>query len=188
MIRRATVALAAIVMVIAACSKNEPPPPTPTATPTATQPAANTDDGSAARAAAEAAARAAEAERARLSAVLEEMVNFDYDQSRIRTDAEQALQRKIPILRTNAGVTLRVSGHADERGSVEYNLALGLRRANAVRDYLGGFGIDASRVSTETFGEDRPLDRGTSEAAYARNRRAEFVITGGAANLMAPGR
>jgi len=116
------------------------------------------------------------------------MVNFDYDESRIRTDAEQVLQRKIPILRTNAGVTLRVTGHADERGSVEYNLALGLRRANAVRDYLGGFGITASRITTETAGEDRPLDRGTTEAAYARNRRAEFVITGGADNLMAPGR
>ncbi len=115
------------------------------------------------------------------------MVHFDYDQSRIRSDAEAVLQRKIPILRANPGVRLRISGHADERGSVEYNLALGLRRANAVRDYLVNFGIDASRITTETFGEDRPIDPGTTEAAYQRNRRAEFTITAGGDNLVSPG-
>jgi peptidoglycan-associated lipoprotein len=111
------------------------------------------------------------------------MVFFDYDESRIRTDAEQTLQRKIPLLRTNANVVLAITGHADERGSNEYNLALGLRRANAVRDFLSGFGIDASRINTDTMGEDRPLEMGTTEAAYARNRRAEFVVTRGAEDL-----
>jgi peptidoglycan-associated lipoprotein len=111
------------------------------------------------------------------------MVNFDYDESVLRADAQQVLQRKIPILRANAGVALRIVGHADERGSVEYNLALGLRRANSVREYLAGFGIDASRIETDTMGEDRPLDAGANESAWARNRRAEFAITRGGENL-----
>jgi len=188
MIRRAALAVAALGVVFAACSKNEPPPPPPPPTqPTTTrQPAANTNNDDAAAAAAEA-ARRAEAERARLRSVVEEMIYFDYDQSAIRADAEAALQRKVPILRANPGVRLRISGHADERGSVEYNLALGLRRANSVRDYLVNFGIDASRITTETFGEDRPLDPGMTEAAYQRNRRAEFTITAGADNLVSPG-
>ena len=187
MMRRAAVSLFAVAFFFAACSKNEPPPPpAPQPTPTR-QPVATTDDD-AARRAAEEAARAAAAERARLRTVLEELVFFDYDESRIRSDAEQSLQRKLPVLRTNSGVTLRITGHADERGSVEYNLALGLRRANAVRDYLAGFGIDASRMTTETMGEDQPLDPGHTEAAWQRNRRAQFTITAGGDNLMSPGR
>lgn len=188
MIRRAAFAVVAITLLsIAACSKNEPPPPPPPPTPTpTTRPAAPDTAGDGARAAAEA-ARRAEAERTRLRGIITEMVYFDYDRSNIRADAEAALQRKVPVLRANPGVRLRISGHADERGSVEYNLALGLRRANAVRDYLAGFGIDASRVTTETFGEDRPIDRGTTEAAYQRNRRAEFTITAGGENLVSPG-
>jgi peptidoglycan-associated lipoprotein len=84
-------------------------------------------------------------------------------------------------------VALRISGHADERGSVEYNLALGMRRAESIRQYLAGFGIDPSRLSTETLGEDRPLDPSGTEAAFARNRRAEFTITRGGENLVMPG-
>lgn len=187
MIRRAAFGVVAITLVIAACSSNEPPPPPPPPTQTTTQqPTAPDTAGQGAAAAAEA-ARRAEAERARLRSVIEEVVLFDYDQSNIRSDAETVLQRKVPILRANPGVRLRISGHADERGSVEYNLALGLRRANSVRDYLVNFGIDASRVTTETFGEDRPVDRGTTEAAYQRNRRAEFTITSGGENLVSPG-
>jgi peptidoglycan-associated lipoprotein len=189
MIRRAAAGGIAIVLVLAACSSNEPPPPPPPPTQTTAPPTGpdTAAENAARRAAAEEAARRAEAERARLRTVLEQAVLFDYDQSRIRADAETVLQQKVPILRANPGVRLRIGGHADERGSVEYNLALGLRRANSVRDYLVNFGIDASRVTTETFGEDRPVDRGTTEAAYQRNRRAEFTITAGGENLVAPG-
>jgi peptidoglycan-associated lipoprotein len=185
MIRRAALLMAMAATVTAACSKKQPPPPPTPQTqpqqqaPPQTQP---TDD-SAAR---DAEAARVAAERARLRSVIEEMVFFDYDEARLRQDAEQALQRKIPILRANPGVTLRITGHADERGSVEYNLALGLRRANAVRDFLSGFGIDASRVSTDTMGEDRPLDMGHTPAAWERNRRAEFTIIAGGDNLTAP--
>jgi peptidoglycan-associated lipoprotein len=132
-------------------------------------------------------AREAEAataeETARARAILEEMVFFDYDESAIRADAQETLSQKITVLRSNPNVVLRITGHADERGSIEYNLALGLRRANSVRDYLVGFGLDASRFTTETMGEDQPLDPGTTEAAYARNRRSEFAITSGGEQL-----
>jgi peptidoglycan-associated lipoprotein len=132
------------------------------------------------------AARLAEA-GARALAILEETVHFDYDDSTIRADAQESLARKVPVLRANPGVRMRVAGHADERGSVEYNLALGMRRANAVRDYLAGFGIDASRFETISMGEDMPLDPRSNEQAWALNRRAEFAVTSGGATLVMPG-
>ncbi len=187
MIRRTAIFMVtAAVLVAPACSKKQPPPQ-PTPQQTSTQPQApppratgpDTVGDGARRMAAEA------AETRRLRDVLEQMVFFDYDESRIRQDAEQALQSKLPILRSNQAVALQITGHADERGSTEYNLALGLRRANAVKDYLSGFGIDASRLTTQTMGEDRPLDMGHDSAAYARNRRAEFTVTRGGEKLVA---
>jgi peptidoglycan-associated lipoprotein len=107
------------------------------------------------------------------------MVNFDYDESVITNEAEQILRRKIPILRNSPTVRIRMEGHADERGSTEYNLALGSRRAESVSEFLAGFGISGDRFTTTSFGEDRPLVNRSDEAAWARNRRVEFVITGG---------
>ncbi|HSJ05390.1 MAG TPA: OmpA family protein, partial [Longimicrobiales bacterium] len=117
----------------------------------------------------------------------EEIVHFDYDDSSIRPDAQEALARKVPLLRANPEVRLRVVGHADERGSVEYNLALGMRRANAVRDYLAGFGISAARFDTISMGEDMPMDPRSTEAAWALNRRAEFSVAAGGTTLIMPG-
>jgi peptidoglycan-associated lipoprotein len=110
---------------------------------------------------------------------LQEVVHFDYDRSDIRQDAAAVLTRKLPVLREDAAIRLRIEGHADERGSIEYNLALGMRRAQAVKDYLANFGVDATRLQVASMGEDRPADPGRTEAAYARNRRAEFAITAG---------
>ena len=112
------------------------------------------------------------------------MVFFDYDQSTIRDDSKTVLDQKIVLLRANPGVALRIEGHADERGSVEYNLALSLRRANAIKDYLTNFGLDGSRFEVAAMGEERPLESGASETAYARNRRGEFYITRGGDNLV----
>ena len=95
------------------------------------------------------------------------------------TRSTEGVAAKVPVLRSNPQIRLRIEGHADERGSVEYNLALAMRRAQAVRQYLMDFGIDGSRFETHSFGEDRPLDPSTTERAYAQNRRAEFVSTGG---------
>lgn len=176
--RRFGLAIAPLVLVWAACGGNpEPEPPAPqppaeqqeesTEVDTSMEPEPSRGDDPA----------AAELEARR--GVIEEMVFFDYDRSEIRLDAAEILSRKLPILREDPSTRVRIEGHADERGSVEYNLALGMRRAQAVKNYLVGFGLDASRFETNTWGEDRALDTGQTEEAYARNRRAEFIITGG---------
>ena len=182
--------LVGVVLLAAACSRNpEPEPPAPVEQPdTAGQgqralDAARAD--SIARAEAEARRLAAES-TTRAREILTERIQFEYDASTIRPDAQQILQRKLEVLRANPAVALQLTGHADERGSLEYNLALGLRRANAVRDYLVGFGIDAGRLMTETAGEDQPLDPASNEGAWAVNRRAEFRITRGGDTLVMP--
>jgi peptidoglycan-associated lipoprotein len=142
------------------------------------------EEAARAEAARQAAARAAEAERQRAVAAarttLEEMVFFDYDMSAIRDDAAASLRRKVDILRASPQVRIRIEGHADERGSTEYNLALGNRRAESVRQFLTGFGLAQDRFEIVSFGEGRPLVQGSNEEAWARNRRAQFVITAGA--------
>jgi len=166
------------VLTVAACSRRvEPEPPAPPPPPAAA-PAA-TDDGEAARRAAEEARRRAEAERQRKRDVLTEMVFFDFDMAEIRPDARASLDAKVQILREESNVRLRIEGHADERGSTEYNLALGLRRAEAVKNYFVSFGLSADRFETISYGEERPLVRESSEAAWARNRRGEFQILAG---------
>jgi peptidoglycan-associated lipoprotein len=192
MLRKAALFLLVAGMPLAACSKKEPAPVTP---PQPVQPDTAGQGARAAQARADSIARAEAAAReaavreatARATAVLTEMVFFDYDVSELRADAQEALGRKVPILRANEGVTLRVTGHADERGSLEYNLALGMRRAQAVKDYLTGFGIDGSRIQIDSMGEDQPLDEGQNEEAWARNRRGEFVITAGGDRITPPG-
>jgi peptidoglycan-associated lipoprotein len=121
--------------------------------------------------------RRAEAERNRVLAVIAERVHFDFDKSDVRPDAEQVLQRKVAVLREYPGVDLRIEGHCDERGSNEYNLALGQRRAEAVRRYLVSYGIDVGRFATISYGEERPAARASNEDAWEQNRRAEFRVT-----------
>lgn len=125
-----------------------------------------------------------EARRAR--EILAEKVYFDYDKSELTDQAREVLQRKIGVLRANDDVRLRIEGHADERGSVEYNLALGKRRAESVKSFIAGYGLDASRFETVTYGEERPARAGHDESAWAMNRRAEFVIVAGGDMLRAP--
>jgi peptidoglycan-associated lipoprotein len=107
------------------------------------------------------------------------MVNFDYDDSRIRADMEAILRQKVEILRASPNVRLRLEGHADERGSGEYNLALGSRRAQSVLDFFVQFGLAENRFETTSYGEERPLVNRSDEAAWAQNRRVEFVIIAG---------
>jgi peptidoglycan-associated lipoprotein len=114
------------------------------------------------------------------------MVFFDYDASAIRSDAESVLRAKLPILQANPQVRMRIEGHADERGSTEYNIALGTRRAQSVVTFLSGFGLPASAFTILSYGEERPLENASNEAAWARNRRAEFVITEGGNTLRPP--
>lgn len=114
------------------------------------------------------------------------MINFDYDQAAVRQADQETLDRKAAILLANPDVRLRIAGHADERGSDEYNLALGNRRAAAAKRYLENKGVEGSRIEVVSFGEERPLNPGTDETAYAQNRRAEFEVIAGGDNLTAP--
>jgi len=130
------------------------------------------------------AANAAALERAR--AALAATVYFDFDSSDLREDSRASLDARVPILRANPGVRLLVAGHTDERGSTEYNLALGQRRAATVRRYLADRGVAEARIEIVSFGEERPVASGGGESAWAQNRRAEFEITAGAENLQLP--
>ena len=155
------------------CGRNTPPPaPAPAQEPPRAQPAQAQTSGQGGT------DEAAEVRR-RNMAILEEMVFFDYDQAQLTSPARQTLDQKVGVLRQNAGYRLVIEGHADERGSTEYNLALGTRRAVSIRDYLVGFGLEAQRFQTTSYGEERPLAQGQSEAAWSRNRRWEFRVSGG---------
>jgi len=130
------------------------------------------------RLATEAAARATEKD-AELRQELGVMVYFDVAQAQIQTDGQAILDRKVAILNANPAVRIRITGACDERGSDQYNEALGERRAAAVEKYLTGKGIDVARLDQVSNGEKDPVDSGSDEAAWARNRRAEFVIVSG---------
>lgn len=111
--------------------------------------------------------------------VLTEIVFFEYDSDEIGGEAQDKLRLKAAVLAANPNVRLRIEGHADQRGSTEYNLALGQRRAEAVRAFLANYGIDPDRFTTVSMGKERPLVEGDDEDSWARNRRAEFAIAGG---------
>jgi peptidoglycan-associated lipoprotein len=165
-----------VLVVLSGCRRRQPEQPAPMTPPPPPPPAATTDPD-AERRAREEEERRREAERRRN--VLTEMVFFAFDRYDLSPEAQAILNRKVQILRDDPTIRLRIDGHCDERGSIEYNLALGMRRAQAVKDYLVGFGIDPDRLAVESFGEDRPLDPRSNEEAWARNRRAEFQIIGG---------
>jgi len=107
---------------------------------------------------------------------------FDFDKSEIRTDAVATLERQAAWLQQFPQVTILIEGHADERGTREYNLALGERRANAHRDYLVGLGVAEGRIEITSYGKERPAVLGSNEAAWAQNRRGVVVIRGGSAS------
>lgn len=108
--------------------------------------------------------------------VIRERVHFEFDKSRITDEAAAVLQRKAEVLRQHPGLRITIEGHCDERGSLEYNMALGQRRAQSVQRYLTGLGVSAEQFSTVSYGEERPVAQGSNERAWAQNRRAEFVI------------
>lgn len=102
---------------------------------------------------------------------------YEYDSSTLTEQAREALQASASWLKGYPQYGLIIEGHCDERGTEQYNMALGERRAYAAKEYLVSLGIDAARVQTQSFGEERPFDSGTTEAAYAKNRRAHLVLT-----------
>ena len=144
-----------------------PPPPAPT------QPTCDA-------ACVEARNNAAKTEAIRAAtAALTTTIYFDLDRSDITDDSRAKLDAKVPVLSQNTGVRIRIAGHTDSRGSDEYNLALGQRRAAAAKRYLTDRGIDGSRIEIVSFGEERPTCTDESEGCWSRNRRDEFEVTGG---------
>jgi peptidoglycan-associated lipoprotein len=194
------------VSLVDACHHKPAPGPAPAVTPTQASATPNADSirlaqeeaarraasAEAARrradsiAAAEATARDASTSATTLRRALTAVVHFDYDQSDIRADDRAILDAKVPILQANPGVMIRIAGHTDERGSDEYNLALGERRAAAAKRYLMDHGIADARIETISYGEERPVAQGSDESAWAQNRRAEFEITSGGQTLRRP--
>ena len=102
-------------------------------------------------------------------------VHFGYDQANLTAEAKKILSVNGEWIKSHSGVTVQIEGHTDARGSVEYNLSLGERRAKAVKTYLEGLGVEAKRMTIISYGLEKPIAQGDSEAAYAKNRRANFV-------------
>lgn len=187
---RSVLAAFATVVLAAACRPEPPPPVVPQPTgPTAEELRAQFVRDSIARWEAEQREleRQEALERDRLvreaRATLDEMVFFDYDESTLTDPTTATLRAKLEILRSCPSLRLRMEGHADERGTSEYNIALGSERAQSVSEFFTGYGLEAARFGTISFGEEVPLAQGSNEASWARNRRVEFVVTAGADDL-----
>ena len=186
---RATVLALLALTSLAACRRKKPaeaPAPVPTAT---DDDAERRRREEAARAEAErrrleeerlrAEREAAERARAAARAVLEATIYFEFDRSDLDAAARDALEAKLPVLQANPDVRIRIAGHTDERGSDEYNIALGQRRAAAGKRFLTQRGIDAQRIEIASLGEERPSCGESTEECWRRNRRDEFAIVGG---------
>ena len=107
---------------------------------------------------------------------LKELILFDYDSTVLSSTAQDRLVKKSTWLKENSNAKVIIEGHCDERGTVEYNLALGERRAEAAKAFLVDLGVSASRLTTISYGKERPFDKGHYEGAWSKNRRAHFVI------------
>ena len=102
-------------------------------------------------------------------------INFDHDMAALSIEARKTLAANADWIQAQQNIILQVEGHCDNRGSTEYNLSLGERRAKVVRDYLVSLGVDPNRLSTISYGKEKPLDASFSEMAYNKNRRANFI-------------
>lgn len=146
-----------------ACSKPKPPEPTNMETPPKTTAGTSTP------------AEPAETNTPSIDNELGTFtVYFDFDSWTVRADSRDTLSKVAEALKSNKDVKIQIEGHCDERGSNEYNLALGERRARAVEEFLVSEGVSEDRLSTISYGEERPAALGTGEAVWAKNRRAEF--------------
>jgi peptidoglycan-associated lipoprotein len=195
---RFAIALLVATVTLAACSRKRPaPPPQPTADTSEAERARRDSIARAEAARRDSLARAqADADRLRaereaaasLRNTLLAKIFFEFDSDALTDEATAALNAKLAVLTANPRVTMRIAGHADERGSDEYNLALGQRRAAAAKRYLTQRGIQENRIEVISYGEERPAVPGHDESAWTQNRRDEFEITAGGEQLTAPTR
>lgn len=167
-------------LALGACNKKKPTPaPAPAPAPAEAPPARPSAPAPAPRdTMAEYNAKVAAARSTLLATIY-----FEYDADELRDDSKALLDEKIAILNANPSLTVRIAGHCDERGSDEYNIALGRRRAVAAKRYLTDRGIAEDRVETQSFGRERPAVQGSTEDAWSKNRRDEFEIVAGGAAL-----
>jgi peptidoglycan-associated lipoprotein len=174
------VVLAGLAAALGCGKKPEPvteikPPETTVAAPdTAAQRRAAFDDLFRRRQAEEAAKAAQAAQAAQAAVLVMDDVHFEYDKYTLTPEARQILNETARRLKEKPDLVIQIEGHCDERGTQEYNLALGQRRAQAAKDYLANFGIDPGRITIISYGEERPLDPASNEDAWSRNRRAHF--------------
>lgn len=162
-------ALSGAALLASACASNPPaptPPPAAPAAPVAARPAPATP------APAPTPAGPAAGSKADFAAKATDRVYFDYDQYNLDDADRRALATQISWLKQYPGAKVQIEGNADERGTREYNIALGARRANAVADYLRSQGVTGDRVTTVSWGKDKPIDPGHDESAWSRNRNA----------------
>jgi peptidoglycan-associated lipoprotein len=118
-----------------------------------------------------------EAEKAAAKAAMEsEKIYFDYDKADLSSDSQSILTKKANWLKENGEYKLKIEGHCDERGSTEYNMALGARRAEAAAKFISAAGVASDRLTTVSYGEEKPVDPGHDESAWSKNRRDEFVL------------
>ena len=162
-----TLLTASALVVLAACAKKAPeelpPAPVETARPSDANPAAATPAGP-----------VKGSQEDFLASVAADKIYFDTDKYDVDAADQDVLRSQAQWLAANAGVKVTVEGHADERGTRDYNLALGERRANAAKNYLASLGVDSARITTISLGKERPAALGSDESAWAQNRRAEI--------------
>lgn len=162
-------------LLLFSCAETEVQSTTPDA------PKAQMSEAADEEAALEAAQRAIEEEAIRKeqdaarNMLINEDVYFNFDDSSLTSEAQSLLQRKAVWLRNNPEASVLIEGHCDERGTTEYNLALGDRRANSAKSFLVDMGIAPSRLRTISYGEEMPVDTGSNESAWSKNRRAHFT-------------
>ena len=169
-IRKSTAMIAAITMLaVGACSKKAPDTLPPAPEGTGTDPGAGTGTG---------VIPGSQEDFLANVGVAGDRIFFDYDQYNVDAQDQSTLQSQAQWLQRNPAVRVTLEGHADERGTRDYNIALGERRANAAKNYLASLGINPSRINVISYGKERPAELGSTEAAYAKNRRAVTVVIG----------
>lgn len=163
---------AILALTLAACSSNQEESATTSGFGGTNQPATTTTTGS------QQAAQPIIASRSPAEALIDigDRIFFDLDRADLSPEAQSTLRELAVWMGENPAISIALEGHADERGTREYNLALGARRASAARDYLVALGIDDRRLTTVSYGKERPEVAGSSEVSWAQNRRSVFVI------------
>ena len=179
LVKTGTLALAAVALVVACSPKPapEPPPAPPAATPTPTVVTLEPTPTPAPKPTPRSAEEDIKAMSLdRVSSYLKP-VFFDYDKADLRGDARDVLAANAAWLKSHSTILFTIEGHCDERGTAQYNLALGDRRANSAKEYLVSLGVEAGRVKTVSYGKERPFATGHDEDSWAKNRRGHFVVT-----------